>query len=347
MNQWQKTRWRVLLGMLIAILPMSWASFGFAQTDADYIPDKLKVEKTAKKDGWFPKLKAGLNFSFAQSDGVVGVPDGTTLSLGLQVQGSLLFAHGGHEWRSSINVVHTQTKLPNLKPFLKAADALDLETLYLYRFKGLPWLGLFAGLKMNTALLDGFLVREENTEIRVLDRTGAEVRRAQALAQIPFQLTKPFAPLLFKQSVGVAFNPYRQPFLDVDIKVGGGAGQAWVQGGLRAADDAATATTFEVSQLFDYVQAGLEFQIVLTGTLFNKILTYSLLGEVMLPLVTSVDTGKSPVDLLNVKGVLQLQIKVAKWLSINYNLSLIRAPLIQPDLQVINNLVLSFTINIL
>lgn len=346
-----KGRWRkvALWSLRISCLwvALGWASWSFAQTGADYIPDKLKVEKSAKKDGWFPNLKAGLNFSFSQSDGVVGVPDGTTLSLGLQVQGKLLYAKRGHEWRSAINMIHTQTKLPNLKPFLKAADALDLETMYLYRFEKLPWLGLFVGLKMNTALLDGFLVREENTELRILDRTGVELRREQARAQIPFQLTKPFAPLLFKQSLGVAFNPYRKPFLDIDIKVGGGAAQAWMQGGLRAADDAATATTFELSQLFDYVQAGLELQVVFSGTLFNKVLTYSLLGEVMLPLITSVDTGKSPIDLLNVKGSFQLQIKVAKWLSINYSLSLVRAPLIQPDIQVVNNLVLSLTINIL
>jgi hypothetical protein len=305
------------------------------------------VERTAKKDGWFPNLKVGLNFAFSQSDNVVGIPNGTTLNLGLQIQGKLLYARGGHEWRSSLNVVHTQTKLPTLKPFLKAADSFDVDTMYLYRFQGLKWLGVFAGLKINTPLLDGFLVREADTVLRVVDRENNEVRRDNAVAQTPFQLTAPFAPFQFKQSIGVSFNPYNKPFLDIDIKLGGGALQTWVQGGLRADDNAATADTFELRLLEDYVQAGLELQFNLDGKLFKDILTYALVIEFMLPLYTSLQTNLSVIDLLNFKTALQIQIKVAKWLSVNYNLSLVRAPLIQPNLQVVNNLVLSLTIDIL
>ena len=105
-----------------------------AQKAGSFIPGKVKF-KTKKKDGWFPDLNAAFNFSFAQSDGVIGVPDGSTMNFGLQLNGALTYSKGPHEWRSVLLLLHTQTKVPAIKPFLKSADKLDIETAYTYRLK--------------------------------------------------------------------------------------------------------------------------------------------------------------------------------------------------------------------
>jgi len=323
-----------------------------AQQKTDFIPDDIKL-KTAKKSGWFPALKAGFNFSFAQSDSVVGIPDGTTLNFGVQLEGSLLFSSGQHEWRNSLKLVHTQTKIPAIKLFLKSADRLDLESIYTYRFKSPKWLGLFIGLKSNTALLAGYLVKDTDTDLLLKTTTGKVIER-KALKDTQFPLTSAFSPFFLKESAGLSMLPYDKTHMKVDLKLGGGAVQVFTGSsddenaliGFVLADDAAT-PKLELTQLQDYVQAGVELQVGVTGVLLSKSLSYSILAEVMLPLFSSVTNNLSTIELINVEIAAKLSIKLASWASLNYSLSVVRAPLIVADWQIVNNLMLSITANLI
>lgn len=333
--------WMVWAGSFMLLAP----HFVWAQTTGSILPDKVKW-KTQKKDGWFPDLDASFNFSFAQSDGVVGIPDGTTLNFGLQLKGGLTFSSGSHEWRNTLLLVHTQTKLPTINSFLKSADKLDLESTYTYRFKGAKWFGLFASLKAETALLPGFLVKDADTNLSIKE-LDATIKKEALKAQVPYGLTAGFAPFLFKQSLGASFTPFDKKAFRLNFKVGGGAVEAWTQGGLRIADDAATADTIELERMQDYVQLGAEAKLALNGILVGKLLNYSLTAGVMVPFYTSISTNRSFSELINFDVAFKLGIKVFQWLSINYALSVLYVPLIQPKVQVTNNLVLSLTWSIL
>ena len=144
---------------------------------ADIIPEdvvkkeKKKKKKKKKKDGWFPKLQAGVGFAFSQNQGVVGVPDGVSMSLGLQLHGGLEFRYKTHSWITALRIIHTQSKVPNIDPFIKSGDEFYLSTLYQYRFPKVKWLGVFAGVRMTTALLPGSVVPLEDTNI---DKTPAD-----------------------------------------------------------------------------------------------------------------------------------------------------------------------------
>jgi hypothetical protein len=319
----------------------------------DPLPDELmakkkkkKKKKSKKKEGWNPALKAGLNFAFSQNQGVVGIPDGVTVALGLQIDGKLLYRRGNHEWLSELGILHTQSKVPNVDPFVKAADQFILSTLYQYRFKPrVPWLGVFGGVRLNTALLPGNLVRTEDTTLELQYRDG-RVEPDTAPAQERYRLTDSFAPLLFKQFAGALLNPLERDWLEIDVRFGLGAVEVWTRDGFVIDDDDATADVLELKQLQDYVQGGVELHLDLSGTVVDKILSYGLHLELMYPFAHNADTDLEGIALFNTELKFTLNVKVFEWASLNYALSVVRTPLIVDKWQVVNSLMLSLTANI-
>lgn len=356
---------------LLAILPTLVLMGGQAQAkpvDADVIPDDVlkaeaerkKAEEEAAKDpkdpkakkkpakpkeGWIPALKAGFNFAFSQNQGVVGIPDGVTLALGLNVQGDLIYRKRTHEWVSKLVILHTQTKIPNIDPFIKAADTFELSTLYQYRFPKISWLGLFAGIRLQSALLPGSVVRDTDIAVSVKELDGTFLD-TNITAQKAFRLTGPFSPLFFKQFAGALAKPLMRPWMNIDIKLGIGAVEVWTTEGLVVTDDAATADVLEMSRLQDYVQGGVELQIGINGVLANKLLTYGFYAEVMYPFAHNAETDLEGAELLNTEFRFTLGIKLFSWASLNYSLNVLRVPLIVDKWQVTNNLMLSITANL-
>lgn len=334
----------VTLGLLC-----SYSTDTMAQTAGKVLPDQIKYD-TKKKDGWFPDLNASFNFSFAQSDGVVGVQDGTTLSLGLQLNGALTFAKSTHEWRSTLKIVHTQTKLPTIDPFVKSADNFDLETTYTYRLPKVKWFGFFVSLRLETPLLPGNLVRADAGTVQIKEVGAADyvsyADKPTLNAQESLQLTNAFAPLMFKQSLGLDFLPYEKKAFRINLKAGVGALQAFTQSGLRV--DSIAENIIKLGRLQDYVQIGAEARLNINGRLWKKLLTYSLSTGVMLPFYSSVTNDKSIPELINFDMAFKLGLQVFKWLAINYSLTVVHAPLIVPEkFQITNNLVVALTWDIL
>lgn len=339
------------LSLFLMVMSLCWPVM--AQTKVDFVPDSVKM-KTAKKDGWFPSMKASFSFSFAQSDGVVGVPDGTTLSLALQLDGGFLYSKGKHEWRTNTKMLHTQTKIPTLKPFLKSADSFNLETMYTYRFKS--WIGAFISLKLDTALLAGYLVRDADTDLKVLKADGTALGAGKALKNQPFLMTNGFAPLMIKESFGLSIVPYEKPSTRVDIKVGLGAIEAFVSAnpdlanlsGMIVADDDKT-PELDVKLLQNYIQLGAELQLVVAGKIFGDVVGYTFLAEVMYPFVNQLEVGSDlkGIELLNIDVSLKLAVKLSKWASLNYSLSMVKAPLIVNEWQIVNSLLLTITASII
>lgn len=357
--------------LALAVLPALILMGGSAEAkpgDADVIPDDLaKAEAEKKKaeeeeakaakdpkakkkpprrtEGRFPALKVSFNFAFSQNQGVVGIPDGVTLALGLNLQGDLIYRRRTHEWVSKLVILHTQTKIPNIDPFIKAADTFELATLYQYRFPKVAWLGLFAGIRLQSALLPGSVVRDTDIAVSIKELDGTFVD-TNVTAQKAFRLTGPFSPLFFKQFAGALAKPLMRPWMNIDIKLGIGAVEVWTTDGLAVTDDAATADLIEMSRLQDYIQGGVELQVGINGVLANKLLTYGFYAEVMYPFAHNAETDLEGAELINSELRFTLGIKLWSWASLSYSLNVLRVPLIVDKWQVTNNLMLSITANL-
>jgi len=103
----------------------------------------------------------------------------------------------------------------------------------------------------------------------------------------------------------------------------------------------------EVVELQDFKQVGLQIEVELGGKVAPQ-LSYAFRLELMLPFYTDIDTGKlGGFDLMNADLTFKLGLKLSSWASLDYLFSAKRMPLIVNQWQVVNNLVLSITANIL
>ena len=297
---------------------------------------------SAAKDGWHPAVKGALNLSFTHSDGVVGVTDGIGFSLGVRVDAEVTFRRRSHEWSTRLQVVHTQTKSPNMVPFVKSADSLVLQTVYQFRLPTVRWLCVFALWRVSMELFTGELIRPKDAtlELRAADGTVTTEELPKETAR---KLTAPWLPLFHKQFVGWMLLPLDIGQARITLRAGVAAVQVYTGAGWIADDDIQTEDRYELTQLKDYTQAGFELHLGLKGTAVRKILSYELQAELMHPIATNIQTSLQGIALLNLELRLQLGIKIASWLSLNYGLSAVRHPLILTEWQVINNILLAFT----
>lgn len=303
-------------------------------------PAEKKPEKP--KDGWFPKLSLGVNISLSSSNNVPGVENGITFSLGGVLDGGLLMRFGRHKWESTLKIIHTQSKTPQIESFIKTADNLDFKSSYSYQFVETINLGIRAGLTLTTQLFPGNYIPAAAAEITLLNVDNTQIQRSLQKEEA-FSLTLPFAPLTFGQSVGLISEPFRNKFTLLTVELNLSAEQTWAAGYVLQ-DDAAT-PRLEFKQIRDFVQFGGELKLGFAGKI-DTFIDYAFLIKLMMPFYTSVPTALQGFDLLNADVQFKVNLNLSKWAALNYIFRAQRTPLLTEKWQVSNNLVLSFTTDI-
>ncbi|MEM1009664.1 MAG: hypothetical protein AAGJ35_11740, partial [Myxococcota bacterium] len=120
--------------------------------------------------------------------------------------------------------------------------------------------------------------------------------------------------------------------------------QTWATGFVLQDDP--TTTRLDFKALRDFVQLGTEFKVMFSGKV-KKFVSYAFFANFMMPFFTNVPTQLQGFDLLNADIQLKIGFDLAKWASLNYLFRALRVPLLTTNWQVTNNLVLTFTTNLL
>lgn len=315
-----------------------------ADDQKDLVPDKVEAVKVVKL-GWKPRISVGATIAFSDNRKVVGAQDGGTWNIGPLLDAGLDFYGEEHEWRNSLSIRHVQTKTPSISEFIKTADSFIFDSIYLYHSPSLPWLGPFAQFTLTTALFPGEDVNATDITYRITRNDGTVTDKTQSR----LALTDAFAPLALKESIGAFAAPVTKPEVKVEFRVGVGARETITQEGFSLTDDAATVGILEVSQFKDFQQVGGEAFAGVSGTvIFEKLgaerpLTYSLTAETLLPFYSSEGDDKSFADKVTFALDAKLSVKLFAWMSLDYNLKVIREPLLVDEFQLQNNLLLNFS----
>lgn len=332
--------------LLTWALAATWLVVGTTSTasaqDQELVPDKIESKK--REDGWYPKLVIGASFSFAHSSNVVGAQNGQTWNIGPAVDFQLDFYSGMHEWRTTIGIKEVFTRTPLIDEFVKTVDNLHLDSIYLLHIPSVPWLGPFARFSMDTSMFPSEDVRPSSSKYTIteLDGTTRDVDSDR------LDLTDAFAPMLLKQAVGMFAQPVDRDTVKLEFRVGVGAQEMFVQDGLGLTDDGAT-DAIEVKRLEDYQLVGAEVFAGVSGTItFEELgkdrpLVYGASAEVLFPFYSSIDQGKSKIELTTVDIQASLGIKLFSWMSLDYNFRALRQPLLVDEFQIQNNLLLNFS----
>lgn len=303
---------------------------------------KREAPRPKKRKGMVPSLSIGLNFAFSQSQGVVGVPDGVAMALGLTLRGGLDFRRGPHRWTTDLLIQETITKVPGIEPFIKGSDLIEVTSEYAYHFPRVGRLSVYGGIRLRGTLLEGSLVRREETHLQLTNVDGTTFTDLVG-AQQPYPLTEFLAPLILEQSAGAGLRALGLRSASLSFRLGLIAHQVITQGGYVVHDDEATPGVVELIQMRDYVQGGAEARAVLTGRVADDLLGYQLGVRVMFPFATSVSTTLAYHRLLNVELRAALSIRIFSWASLEYSLRVLRMELLTPGWQVANLLMLSVT----
>ncbi|WP_437721235.1 hypothetical protein [Sorangium sp. So ce861] len=290
-------------------------------------------------EGWSPGLLLGGTFNLANNRSVVGQADGTGISAGFVLEGSLDFNKAAHELRMTLGAGAGVTRTPALDAWVKTRDALAFEAIYLYH--AVPWFGPFARFALDTQMFPGSDPRSAPTTYAITREDGA----TEATTGTRLHLSDPFQPVTLKQSLGVFVQPVNRESVLVEARAGAGAQEVIASGVLALGDDDGTPEV-EVSELSSYSQLGAEAVIEASGALRDKQIMYKAGIAVLLPIVYSdLDAGdeRGALDLMNVDIVGGLTFKLVEWASLDYQLHVVRQPQLVDAWQVQNNILLTLS----
>lgn len=290
---------------------------------------------TEALEGLQPRLAFGGTASYSHTKNVVGAVDGPTLQLGVIVDGALVLRDRRRLWTTTLKLVETQTRTPQVPLFIKSADELDLATTFGYRLGNARWLGPFVSASARAPLFRAYDIRENDRTIlrKYRDDSTAE---QDVLAQHRIPLTGPLEPLVLRETLGVFADPLDTPARALIAKLGLGLQHVVVGDGFALADDSTT-TELELKQLRDVTEVGTLLDLEARGTVATN-LTWSLRASFFYPLYADIAVGESGLESLSSQVGGKLSLRLVTWASLDYSLSLERTPVISEQWQVQNGL---------
>lgn len=310
--------------------------------DTSYAPPS-EIKKSDKlEDGWHYKLVLGASISFNDNRKVSGKPDGSTFTLGAKIDSGVTLIAGPHEWRTTLELNEAFSRTPVIQEFIKAADAVKLESIYLYTIY--EWFGVYGRFALDTSLFATYDVQADTVTYDIAYTDGSNQRRTADR----LKLADSIFPLTLKEAVGPFAKPLKRDEITMEIRLGFG-GRHVFAGGTYAVEDKADTPDIEVTELRDVHQAGLEATLAMWGEFWNKRISYKATAEAMMPFINNKQESdnRNVGDLTNIELSLLLSFKLVEWASVDYEFKAIREPQVIRDFQIQNMLLLTFSYTLL
>lgn len=313
------------------------------QPTTTYVPvDEIKqneAEASLGKGRIDGTLGLTASFSLASNQNVVGQVDGFSTLVGLGLVGGLDYLHGKYEMRNTLKLNESFARTPVVPEFLKTNDLLEVENLHNYFL--LDWAGVFGRLSANTNIFDTEDVRTESNDYLLTNpNTGQDANLAADAER--FTLNKPLSPLSFSQSLGVFAEPVQTTPIKLSVRLGVGGRQTLADGVLVLDDDAETEGVVEVKQLTNVIQGGAEAFVGAAGSFQEKRMTYNVGAGVMVPFLNNDEQNRDALELTRLAVEGNLTFGVFEWLNLVYSARIINDPQLLEDVQIQNNLLLTF-----
>jgi len=314
------------------------ASPAWAQDTTNYVPaGEIKQTETAPT-GLDGALSIAANLALSQNDAVAGQVDGVSLLMGLSILGGVDYLDGPHEWRNTLQLTGAWARTPAVDEFLKTNDLFGVESLYNYFI--IDWFGVFGRVAFASSMLPAEDVRSDEHFYSIKRKASATPEVTPKQKRL--ELASPFQPATLSESLGLFVEPYRSPEVSVSFRAGIGARETFADGVLVIRDDDATLDTIEVEETADVYQGGAEAFLGVSGKLFEKRVTYLIGGAVMFPILNNDDQDRSIIDLTYVGANAAMSLALVEWMSVNYQFRAIYDPQLIGDVQIQNNLLLTF-----
>ena len=291
-------------------------------------------------EGWSPGLLLGGTFNLSDNRSVVGRVDGTGVTAGFMMEGSLDYNKEAHESRTTVSAVGGVTRTPALDAWVKTRDLFSLDSIYLYHIQ--PWFGPFGRLALDTQLFAGSDPQQEPTTYLIARADGT----TDTITGTRLHLNDPLQPIQFKQSAGLFVQPLNRESILLEARVGVGALEI-IAPGVLTLDDKKRTLEVEVKELSSFSQIGAESMIEASGTLRDKQIRYKVGLALLVPVKFTnlpANDPRGPLELTNVDALGSLSLKIVEWASLDYQIHLVRRPQFVDAWQIQNNLLLTLAL---
>lgn len=323
----------LIFGALLMGFPLA----SFSQTDEALTLDVNPMDAEDRPEltnGWTPLLRLSANFSFGTSSSVIGQQNGDSITLGGKLEGGYFFKDALNEWRNTLTYSGSTSSTPTTPRYVKSLDLLEANTLYMRSLKNTPWLGPYAQANLQAPIFKGEDLRTDPATY-IIDGT--------AVTTDTLRLTDGFRPLRTKESVGFFARIMDHETLKATGRLGLGALQVKADGQYAIAD-ADDTTQIQVNSLDSYSHVGVEAALDVSGQIDEKT-SYTFGAEILIPFnVEEAEAqGRDKIELADVEIKASLMTKIYEWMSLNYELNLIKQPLLQEPYQATSLLTVNLT----
>ncbi|MFT3693685.1 MAG: hypothetical protein QM831_11130 [Kofleriaceae bacterium] len=306
--------------------------------------DGIKGAEKTDVEGWAPFLTLTASGSLTDNKAVIGQVDGFSTLIGAGLAAGADYVKGPHLWRNSFLLNESFARTPVVDSFIKTNDAIKLESLYNYFLT--KDLGLFGRLSITTSLFETTDVRGEQTTWVLKNGDGTVSPISTGTRQ---HLSDSGKPLTLNESIGGFADPYRKEWLNISIRAGLGGRSTFADGVLLSSDDKAT-PEIELVELSDVHQLGLEGFAGANGKLKGGKMSYVAGFSVLYPFVNNDSADRSAARLTRLALEAAVTFQLYSWMSLVYNLNVIRDPQLFPAhqdrVEVQNNLLLTFNLTV-
>lgn len=294
--------------------------------------------------GWDRSWRLDFQGLLVNNRKVVGQTPGTSITLGGSSVARLEWLQDRHEWTNALNFALQYTRDPSLETFIKSLDELSFESFYLYRFPSIDWVGPYASFHFDTSVLKSKDVQTETSDYVVSERDGGQ----STATGKSLKLTRAFAPLSLKESVGAYFRPRQRDVFSPQLLVGVSARETYAKGQRALNDDDATAE-IEVIELRNIYQLGSEIKASAKGVLDQERFEYGASASILTPWLNNKASGddRSALKLSLIEMKTKFSYHFADWIKASYSFLALKDPQLISGFQLSHDLKLTIGLDIL
>ncbi len=319
------------LWALPIVLLFSFSSYSYAE---EILVDQSKTQSVIAADGWFNHLNLSLGITSGSQKDVVGSTDGFTSSQTLKTDVKSYFKQGDSEWRNDLMLNLSRSTTPLLPRYVKSADSLSLNSIYLFHIPSAPQIGPYAELEAKTQALPSEEVRASEVTFIKLDENG--LVKSTSANETKMKTQDAFKPITLKETLGMFYFPYASDALKVESQLGLGGRQTIAKGQYTLADVPET-SEIELAPMKDQKELGSEAKLVLSGSGDEGRLVYKLQSSVFIPMQrdneSQLDKDLSGWEKRSWDLLASLTVKTYSWLAMEYQYELKRNYSLSPKIQ--------------
>jgi hypothetical protein len=328
---------RVRAAFALALALASGPTAAHAQTKPPDKPVYLTADPIEQVEdrpqGWSHAITLAANLNVASNRDVVGQVEGNSFLFGASVLAGASYARGRHELLNSGALTEAWSRTPTIDAFVKSNDLLDLQSLY--NFFVNRYTGPFARVALQTSL---FNTDRHTAQPVTYVREGVPTE-TRVTSQL--RLSNSMKPLTISESLGWFVQPLRTEALNVSARAGFGGRHTFAEGARAISDESDAAMNVVYTVLQDVHQAGAELFGGFDGKTAEGRFLYTAGVSALFPFLNNDDTDRSILKLTKVTLAAAMGMGVVSWLSVNYQLKVVRDLQLVDAIQVQNSLLLS------